>query len=132
MNNSIIFRFYGVVAIIMGVFFIYQNIMSNFILNSPASILWKIVLGAGAILYIICGIGILRHKKWAIVVFLLLMLYFLYTTLFAMYVFAYRISKGGITSIYLELLIFVWLLLSVSLPISTFWIFLRRFKELTR
>jgi hypothetical protein len=125
MNRYAIIKFYGILSIIMGCFFVYQNVMSTFLLNQPINILWRIVLWLGSILYLICGFGIIKFKKWAANLFLLLMAYFLFRSIFGMYIFLYRIVKGGATLVHLELLIFIWLLLSIFLPMSAFWVFLK-------
>ena len=118
-------RFLGCVAIFMGLWFLSSIVVSwlsykSVVLKPEPLGLSQLVQIAGVLLYLVCGVGLLRYRNWARYLFIALMVWLLPYICKCYIVFAYRLLHGGVFVWWYEILASLVLATGV-LPFYAIW-----------
>jgi len=116
-----IIRLLGIIAIIMGIWFVVHYSISYIYFDKKLSIYYSIYQPIGAILYIICGVGILRVKNWARYVFIGLMVYYFCRVITVTQLYVNRLMQKRIIGWIPEIFIAAVVLISLIFPIISVW-----------
>lgn len=123
-RELIITRIYSILLILLGIWSLVVRLKNIGALAFSFRSLFPIVL---AFLYITCGIGLYIFRKWAIYLFFILMLHYLYRVSVIVYTYIYRLkTPGGIFSIPIEILISFYMLLNIFIPAFGIYFFVRQ------
>ena len=105
MNDIKIIKNLGRISLILTVWFLIENIYF-YLRNTEINIIDKCINGLGVVLFLIAGLGMIRIKRWAEYLFILLMIYWLYSSLIKINIHLLRIKMGNnfIVSLPVELI----------------------------
>jgi len=119
-------RLIGIAIVLMGGWFLIAHTISWVVYGQQLNFLSRSYQILGGVLHVACGIGVLRHRKWAWFLSIVLMVRLLPYTYKTWYVFVYRLLQpGGVFTWYVELINGLILLPLIIVPLYTFWILTR-------
>lgn len=126
-------RLLGWIAIVMGVWFLFSTVISRLIFKqsviepTPTISLSVLASGLGGfVLYILCGIGLLKLRNWARYGFIALMAWLLPYACTSWFVFVYRLLQpGGVLTWHIEIVNALLFLPLIVLPFYVFWVLTR-------
>src|SRR3989338_3106217 len=87
-------RLFGGAAILMGIWFIISHFVSWLVFEQPMSLSLRCFQLAGALLHVICGIGLITRRHWARYLFIGLMLWHVPTLYKTTIAYAFRMMRG--------------------------------------